>query len=108
MLACYPHVPLTEGLGLGIALMSYDGTLYWGLNADYEMMPDLPAFTAALRSSFKVLSKLAEEAIAIRKQSEEERPAPPSRRVRRPPPPKPTATRRGSARSRANGAARRI
>jgi WS/DGAT/MGAT family acyltransferase len=105
MLECYPHVPLTEGLGLGIALMSYDGTLYWGLNADYELMPDLPAFTAALRSAFKDLTKLAEEATAIRmKQSEAEQPAPP-RRVRRASPAKPIATRRAT-RNRANGAAR--
>ena len=64
MLACYPHVPLTENLGLGIALMSYDGMLFWGLNADYDLVPDLPAFTAALSASFAELCGLASRAAA--------------------------------------------
>jgi diacylglycerol O-acyltransferase len=62
MLETYPHVPLTDGLGLGIALLSYDGTLYWGLNADYELLPDLPVFTAAIQSSFDHVQALAEQA----------------------------------------------
>ena len=64
MLECYPHVPLTENLGLGIALMSYDGKLFWGLNADYDLVPDLPAFTAALGASFAELLSLASRASA--------------------------------------------
>ena len=44
MLAMYPMVPLLPGVGLGIALFSYDGKLCWGFNADYELMPDLRAF----------------------------------------------------------------
>jgi hypothetical protein len=40
----YPVVPLLPGVGLGIALFSYDGKLCWGFNADYELVPDLRAF----------------------------------------------------------------
>lgn len=32
------------GVGLGIALFSYDGKLCWGFNADYELVPDLRTF----------------------------------------------------------------
>ena len=41
MLEAYPHVPLADRLGLGIALLSYDGRLDWGFNADYDLVPDL-------------------------------------------------------------------
>ena len=34
--AMYPLVPLYANQGLGIALFSYDGKLFWGLNADYD------------------------------------------------------------------------
>jgi diacylglycerol O-acyltransferase len=51
MLAMYPQVPLLQGLGLCIALISYDGKLCWGFNADPRLVPDLDAFLAAIRSS---------------------------------------------------------
>jgi len=44
MLGMYPMVPLIPGVGLGIALFSYDGKLCWGFNADYELVPDIRAF----------------------------------------------------------------
>ncbi len=51
MLAMYPQVPLLANLGLGIALISYDGRVCWGFNADPKLVPDLDAFIAAIRSS---------------------------------------------------------
>jgi diacylglycerol O-acyltransferase len=56
----FPHVPLTDALGLGIALMSYNGKLCWGFNADYDLVPDLPVFLNAVRDSFAQLQELAE------------------------------------------------
>jgi hypothetical protein len=50
MLAMYPMVPLLSSLGLGIALISYDGRVCWGFNADPKLVPDLEAFVAAVRS----------------------------------------------------------
>jgi diacylglycerol O-acyltransferase / wax synthase len=44
LLGMYPVVPLLPGVGLGIALFSYDGKLCWGFNADYELVPDLRTF----------------------------------------------------------------
>ena len=46
---CYGKVPLGEHGGLGVAVFSYDGNLCWGLNADFDLMPDLPRFTEAVR-----------------------------------------------------------
>jgi diacylglycerol O-acyltransferase len=55
----FPHVPLTDNLGLGIALMSYNGRLCWGFNADYDLVPDLKAFIGFIRDAFDDLKKAA-------------------------------------------------
>ena len=51
MLAMYPQVPLLPNIGIGIALISYDGRVCWGFNADPQLVPDLEAFLAAIRAS---------------------------------------------------------
>lgn len=38
--ALHPVVPITHGLGLGVAVFSYDGQLHVGINADAESVPD--------------------------------------------------------------------
>jgi diacylglycerol O-acyltransferase len=55
VLEVYPQVPLFSAQGLGVALFSYDGKLFWGINADYDLVPDLPEFTKALAASHKEL-----------------------------------------------------
>jgi len=35
MRAAYPHLPLFENQGIGFALLSYCGTLHWGLTTDW-------------------------------------------------------------------------
>ena len=59
MLSMYPHVPLIDNLGLGIALLSYDGHIYWGFNADYDVVPDLEEFVAGTRESLATLVRAA-------------------------------------------------
>ena len=59
MLEIYPHVPLMDHLGLGLALMSYDGQLHWGFNADYDVVPDLHDFVEAIQASQKELIEIA-------------------------------------------------
>lgn len=59
MLDTFPLVPLIDNLGLGIALMSYDGRLCWGFNADYDLMPDLHAFVRGISDAFDELLRLA-------------------------------------------------
>jgi WS/DGAT/MGAT family acyltransferase len=62
----YPLVPLFENQGLGIALFSYDGRLFWGLSADWDVVPDLPALTSALQHAFAELRAAAETAPVAR------------------------------------------
>ncbi|MDJ0866467.1 MAG: wax ester/triacylglycerol synthase family O-acyltransferase [Myxococcota bacterium] len=65
MLETYPHVPLMDRLGLGIALLSYDGRIFWGFNADYDLVPDLEAFVRDTREAFGQLRTLAGAAVAV-------------------------------------------
>ncbi len=62
MLEVFPHVPLAGNLGLGIALLSYDGRIHWGFNADYDVVPDLEDFVADTRDSLAELLRSARPA----------------------------------------------
>jgi WS/DGAT/MGAT family acyltransferase len=64
ILAAYPIGPLFLGQALNIALVSYDGRLYWGLNADWDVLPDLRDLVAAIRASFDELLQATETAPA--------------------------------------------
>jgi len=77
MLEIYPHVPLMDQLALGVALMSYDGKLHWGFNADYDTMPDVHPFVLDVQDAYAELAQLAEVALG------ESPPAPPPQRPAR-------------------------
>ncbi|MBV9472685.1 MAG: wax ester/triacylglycerol synthase family O-acyltransferase [Solirubrobacterales bacterium] len=53
--APYPMVPLAENTALGIAIMSYNGQLNFGLNADYDALDDLERLADELRASIEEL-----------------------------------------------------
>jgi diacylglycerol O-acyltransferase len=55
MQAIYPMVPLASNQALGIAIMSYDGHMFFGLGADYDTLPDLEDLADDLRTSLAEL-----------------------------------------------------
>jgi WS/DGAT/MGAT family acyltransferase len=57
--AIYPAVPLMQGMGLGIALTSYAGTMGIGFNCDPDIVPDVDLFVARFRQSFERLAEVA-------------------------------------------------
>jgi hypothetical protein len=59
LLESFPQVPLLQGTGIGVALFSYDGHIFWGLNSDYGMVPDLDDFRRAVEDSFRELGEAA-------------------------------------------------
>ncbi|MFI5366084.1 MAG: wax ester/triacylglycerol synthase family O-acyltransferase [Candidatus Binatia bacterium] len=67
MRTSYPVVPLFENLGLVVGLFSYNGGLYWGLNADWEQFPDLHDFVLAINDAFHELQQAAHAAAKPRK-----------------------------------------
>ena len=69
----YPLVPLFVNQALGAALFSYEGKLSFGLNADWDLVPDLHDFVQALSHSFQELGSAA-DAIHVSGQSTNGRP----------------------------------
>jgi WS/DGAT/MGAT family acyltransferase len=61
MLEAFPIVPLTRTLSVVVAILSYDGTLHFGLFADRDACPDVEQLAAALDDSFAELAKVAAE-----------------------------------------------
>ena len=55
MLAMYPVVPLAKGQALSIGLTSYDGGVYYGLNADRDAMADVDVLAGLLEESLAEL-----------------------------------------------------
>ena len=79
MRTAYPVVPLFENLGLVVGLFSYNGGLYWGINADWEQVVDLHDFLLAVESSFRDLQEAAGQATrraASASRKRQRRPAP--------------------------------
>lgn len=59
MLENYPIVPMLEDMGLGIGVMSYDGTMYWGITVDTDIVADPAPFRAALEKAVKSVARTA-------------------------------------------------
>jgi diacylglycerol O-acyltransferase / wax synthase len=55
----YPMVPLAENTALGVAILSYNGELNFGLVADYDALADVEVLADELRSSIEELAVLA-------------------------------------------------
>lgn len=55
MLEMYPVVPLAKGQAVSIGLTSYDGGVYFGLNADRDAMPDIDVLAGLIEESLAEL-----------------------------------------------------
>jgi hypothetical protein len=53
--AIYPMVPLAENTALGIAIMSYNGQLNFGLTADYDALADVETLADELHAAIDEL-----------------------------------------------------
>ncbi|MEE3328975.1 MAG: WS/DGAT domain-containing protein, partial [Myxococcota bacterium] len=58
LLSVFPQVPLLGEMGVGIALMSYNGRICWGFNANPDIIPDLDVFVDQIRVSLDRLTDL--------------------------------------------------
>jgi len=59
LLETYPVVPLMPEQAIAIALFSYCSGLYWGINSDWDLVPDLHDFVEALEESYAELRAAA-------------------------------------------------
>ena len=55
----YPVVPLARRQALGIAVMSYDGHLGFGLLGDYDALPELESIALDIKAAIAALSRAA-------------------------------------------------
>ena len=69
----YPQVPLAAKQGLGIAIMSYDGRLNFGLLGDFDAMPDLDVLAFNLAGAIDELALAAGAAGAAGERAATER-----------------------------------
>ena len=56
MLSTFPVMPLAKGQALSIGITSYDGGVYYGLNADREAMPDVDDLGSSILESIDELT----------------------------------------------------
>jgi len=59
LLEVWPFAPLYPSMGLGVAVVSYNGDAYFGLTADPGLVPDVEAFTQNLRDASAECAALA-------------------------------------------------
>ena len=59
MIRVVPLVPIFSGHAVGVAVVSYDGTVTFGLNADRDTVPDLEVMRAGIEESLADLSRAA-------------------------------------------------
>jgi WS/DGAT/MGAT family acyltransferase len=62
--ALWPLVPLSMGMGLNVALTSYNGMLFWGICADPDLVPDVAQVAKFVQAAFDELKSTAEAATA--------------------------------------------
>ena len=55
LLSMYPVVPLAKGQAVACGLTSYDGGVYYGLNADRDAMPDIDVLASLIEQSLAAL-----------------------------------------------------
>ena len=55
MLEYRPFVPISHGLRVGTAILSYKGNLFFGVTGDYETMPDVGVLAAAVPTEIEQL-----------------------------------------------------
>jgi hypothetical protein len=54
-----PFVPIVYGMRIGVAIVSYNGRLAFGLTADYDTVPDLAVLARGIEESIAELVALA-------------------------------------------------
>ena len=59
MTAIYPMMPLFPNQALGIAVVSYDGKVFWGFNSDWDALPDVHNVVEGIGTQFRELHETA-------------------------------------------------
>jgi WS/DGAT/MGAT family acyltransferase len=60
MVEYLPFVPLSQGVRIGVAILSYNGQLRFGVTGDYDTVPEVPWFCTRIEAGIAELSERAE------------------------------------------------
>jgi diacylglycerol O-acyltransferase len=58
MLEYLPFVPITYGMRVGVAIVSYNGKLAFGVTGDYDTVPDIDVLASGINDTIAELMKL--------------------------------------------------
>ena len=61
LIEAFPIVPLTQNLTMVVGILSYDGTLHFGLWADRDAAADLEVLASGIEDAFAEMAKVATE-----------------------------------------------
>jgi diacylglycerol O-acyltransferase len=64
MLEYLPFVPLGPGVRVGVAILSYNGQLRFGITGDYDTAPDIDVLADGIDAAVKTLLRLADGSTA--------------------------------------------
>jgi diacylglycerol O-acyltransferase len=59
LLEYYPFVPLGPGVRIGVAILSYNGRLRFGITGDYDTAPDIGVLADGIDAAVATLLRLA-------------------------------------------------
>jgi hypothetical protein len=62
MLAYYPYVPISHGVRIGTAILSYNGQLAFGITGDDQTAADIDVLAAGIKAGTTELYELASRA----------------------------------------------
>lgn len=61
LLAIYPMMPLFPNQALSVAVLSYNGDVFWGFNSDWDSLPDVHNVVEGIGAQFAALRAAARE-----------------------------------------------
>ena len=61
LLEYLPFVPLSQGVRLGVAILSYNGEVRFGVTADYDTVPEVEWFCQRIEAAVQELAELARD-----------------------------------------------
>jgi diacylglycerol O-acyltransferase / wax synthase len=61
MLEYLPFVPLSEGIRIGVAILSYNGRLAFGITGDFDTAPDVHSMSEGIEAEMNALRERAED-----------------------------------------------
>jgi uncharacterized protein DUF1298 len=59
MLEYLPYVPLSQGVRIGVSILSYNGKVRFGVTGDYDTVPEVEWFCRRIEAGVAELAQLA-------------------------------------------------